>query len=84
MSKLNNINRPVAITALGFGRDMRVLPRRIEFEGTSYTFVDAGIRAVIKRGGQIAQVLTMSDGERTFRLKSDGRGGAWTLLGISE
>lgn len=81
MSKLNTINRPVAITALGFGRDMRILPRRIEFEGISYTFVDTGIRTTIKSGGKIAQILTMSDGERTFRLKSDSRG--WTLLGIS-
>lgn len=84
MSKFTTINRPVAITALGFGRDMRVTPRRIEYGGTSYTFVDEGIRARIKRGSVVSQVLTMSDGERMFRLKSDGRGGSWTLLGISQ
>ena len=84
MTKFNTINRPVAITALGFGRDMRVTPRRIEFDGSSYTFVDEGIRARIQRGSVISQVLTMSDGERMFRLKNDGMGGNWTLLGISQ
>lgn len=84
MFKFTTINRPVAITALGFSRDMRVTPRRIELDGRSYTFVDEGIRTRVKRNGQLSQILTMSDGERMFRLRSDGRGGNWTLLGITE
>jgi len=84
MTKYTNINQPVAVTAMGFGRNLQTFPRRIELDGASYTFVDAGIRAVIKRGSAIAQVITMSDGERLFRLKSDGRSSNWTLLGISQ
>lgn len=79
----NIINTPVTITSMGFGRDMRAIPRRMEYEGRSIEFVDNGLRAVIRTGEHIAQVLTMSDGDREFRLKSDHRGGSWTLLSIA-
>lgn len=78
----NNINTPVTITSMGFGRDMRAIPRRMEFEGRSIEFVDSGLRAVIQKGERIAQILTMSDGDREFRLKSDNHGGSWTLLSV--
>lgn len=78
----NQINTPVTITSMGFGRDMRAIPRRMEFEGRSIEFVDSGLRAVIRKGERIAQILTMSDGDREFRLKSDNHGGSWTLLSV--
>ena len=77
------INTPVTITAMGFGRNMRAIPRRMEYEGRTYNFIDAGLRMVVRSGEQIAQILTMSDGESEFHLKSDNHGGSWTLLGIS-
>lgn len=77
-----HLNTPVTITAMGFGRDLRAIPRRMEYEGNTYHFIDAGLRTVIRRGEQIAQILTMSDGENNFRLRSDNRGGSWTLLSI--
>ncbi len=80
--KNTTINSPVSVTAMGFGRNMRVYPRRIEHEGMTYNFIDAGIRAVVSTGGRIAQVLTMSDGRHDFRLRSDDQGGSWTLLSI--
>jgi hypothetical protein len=76
------INTPVDITAMGFGRDMRAIPKRMEFQGRTYNFVDSGLRTVIRQGEQIAQILTMSDGQRDFRLRSDNRGGSWTLLSM--
>lgn len=79
----NQINTPVTITSMGFGRDMRVVPRRMEYEGHSIEFIDHGLRAVIRTGEQIAQVFTMSDGDREFRLRSDNHGGSWTLLSIA-
>ena len=78
-----SINTPVDITAMGFGRDLRAIPRRMEYQGRSISFVDSGLRTVIKKGERIAQILTMSDGERDFRLRSDNHGGSWTLLSIS-
>jgi len=82
MSK--TINSPVAVTAIGFGRDLRAYPRRIEFEGRSYSFIDAGLRTVIKKGERIAQILTMTDGDEQFRLRSDNQGSSWTLLSIGQ
>lgn len=79
----NQINTPVTITSMGFGRDMRAIPRRMEFEGRSIEFIDNGLRAVIQKGEKIAQIITMSDGDREFRLKSDNHGGSWTLLSIA-
>lgn len=78
----NFINTPVTITSMGFGRDMRAIPRRMEYEGRSIDFIDNGLRTIIQKGERIAQVLTMSDGDRDFHLRSDNHGGSWTLLSI--
>jgi hypothetical protein len=55
----------------------------MEYGGTSYQFLDAGIRTVIRSGERIAQILTMSDGANDYRLRTDNQGGSWTLLSIS-
>lgn len=75
------INSPVDVTALGFGRNMRTYPRRMEFEGSTYDFLDAGIRTIVGSGEKVAQIFTMTDGMRDYRLRSDN--GSWTLLGIA-
>ena len=83
MNTLTTINRPVTITAMGFGPGMRAYPRRMEYEGASYDFIDAGLRTIIRKGERIAQILTLSDGARDYRLRSDNRGGSWMLLSIN-
>ena len=83
MSKSITINRPVAITSMGFGRDMRAIPRRMEFDGQTYDFADSGLRTVVRKGERILQFLMMSDGDRDFQLKSDNHGGSWTLVSMS-
>lgn len=75
------INSPVDVTALGFGRNMRTYPRRMEFEGSTYDFLDAGIRTIVGSGEKVTQIFTMTDGMRDYRLRSDN--GSWTLLGIA-
>lgn len=76
------INTPVDITSMGFGRDLRAIPRRMEYQGRSIDFIDNGLRTVIRQGERVAQILTMTDGEHSFRLRSDNHGGSWTLLTI--
>lgn len=83
MAQTITINSPVEVTAMGFGRGMRAYPRRIEFGGTSYNFIDAGLRMLVGKGQKQAEVLTMSDGARNYHLRSDNHGGSWTLLTIS-
>ncbi len=79
----NLFNTPVTIISMGFGRDLRAIPRRMEFEGRLVDFIDNGLRTTVRHGGKMAQVLAMSDGDHTFHLRSDNHGGSWTLLGIS-
>lgn len=77
------INKPVTITAIGFKKNFAAYPRRMEFEGSSYNFLDAGLSCIVRQGEKVAQILTLTDGSKQFRLKSDNRGGVWTLLDIT-
>ncbi len=74
------INSPVYVTAVGFGRDMSAYPKRMEWAGRTYCFIDKGIRATIRRGENCATTLTMSDGQQSFCLRQSG--GTWTLLSV--
>jgi hypothetical protein len=74
------INSPVSITSIGFGRNMMTIPKRMEWGGRSYCFIDRGIRATIRRGENLATTVTMSDGERSFCLREQS--GSWTLLSV--
>lgn len=78
-----NINKPVTITAMGFRKNYVAYPRRMEFDGIAYNFIDAGLSCIIRHGERIAQVLTMTDGNKQFRLRSDNKGGSWTLISMS-
>lgn len=81
MTKLFNI--PVNILSMGFGRDLRAIPRRMEFEGRAIDFIDSGICTTVRRGASICQVLALSDGSQIFHLRNDRRNGIWTLIGIN-
>lgn len=81
MSRIT-INEQVAITKLGFKKDLSAYPRRMEFRGAVYDFLDAGLSCLVRSGEQIAQIITLSDGRSLYRLRSDNHGGNWTLLSI--
>lgn len=78
---INSINSPVTITAIGFGRHMEAIPKRMEWAGRTYQFIDRGIRVISRRGEQIHSTVTMSDGQQSFCLREVA--GAWTLLSVS-
>lgn len=75
------INSPVSITAIGFGRNMEAIPKRMEWGGRTYQFIDRGIKVVARRGESVMSTVTMSDGEKSFCLRQTG--GLWTLLSVS-
>lgn len=79
---MKTLNTPITVTAFTFGRGGRACPTRMEWEGRTYHFIDHGLRTVVRSGEIIAQILTMSDGNHSFRLRSDNRSGSWTLLSI--
>ena len=76
----NSINSPVSITAMAFGRNLQPIPRRMEWAGRTYQFIDRGIRVVSRRGESTMSTVTMSDGQQSFCLRQAG--GSWTLLSV--
>lgn len=77
------INQEVFISAMGFRKNLEAYPRRMEFDGRTYNFIDSGLRCIVHKGERMAQILTMSDGYKIFRLRSDAKGGVWTLVSMS-
>lgn len=77
------INEQVMVTAMGFKKGLVAYPRRMEFRGACYDFIDAGLRCLVRSGGRVAEIVTLSDGARSFRLRSDNHGGNWTLLSMT-
>lgn len=76
------INEQVAITQLGFKKNLTAYPRRMEFRGSVYEFLDAGLRCLVRQGSHFSEIITLTDGTTHFRLRSDNHGGNWTLLSI--
>ena len=74
------INSPVSITAIGFGRNMRTYPKRMEWAGKTYQFVDQGICVTSRHGETVTNTLTMSDGNSSFCLRMTGS--LWTLVSV--
>lgn len=76
------INEQVAVTQLGFKKNLVAYPRRMEFRGSIYDFLDAGLRCLVRTGGHVAEIITLTDGNSHFQLRSDNHGGNWTLVSI--
>jgi len=80
---MTKLNVPVTILSMGFGRDLRAFPRSMEYQGRHVSFIGGGLRTTVKSGNKLAQILALSDGFQTFHLRSENRGGSWTLIGIN-
>lgn len=76
------VNEQVAITKMGFKKNLSAYPRRMEFRGVVYEFLDAGLRCLVRTGEQVAEIVTMTDGKQQYQLRTDNRGGNWTLVSI--
>lgn len=78
------VNRSVEITAMYFrNKDgLKTFPRRMEFDGTTYTFRD-GLQMLVQKGEDILRVFEMSDGNTNFRLTCDASQKSWTLVDIT-
>lgn len=82
MNKVQEINEQVIVTAMGFRKNLAAYPRRMEFRGRTYDFIDAGLRCLVRHSDRIAEIITLSDGTADYRLRSDNRGD-WMLLSIA-
>lgn len=75
------VNKQVAITAMYFrNKDgLKTFPKRMEFEGDTYTFRD-GLQLLLKKGQSTMRIFDMSDGDHTYRLTCDYSQTSWTLV----
>jgi hypothetical protein len=78
-----HINEAVSITAIGFNKNLSAYPRRMEFHGSTYNFIDSGLRCLVRHGERIAEVFTLSDGVSDYHIRRDHHGMGWTLLSIA-
>ncbi len=61
---------------------LRTFPRRMEFDGREYTFMD-GLRYLVQKGQNLIQVFDMTDGLRDYRLQFDDSQHSWTLVDMT-
>ena len=80
------INKEVSVTALYFRNNghMKSFPKRMEYNGQEYTFVESGLRFLVRKGQQLTQIFDMTDGSSQYRLKFNNREQLWTLVDITE
>ena len=79
------INSEVDVTAWFFRAEpqshrLKSFPKRMNWGGREYNFVNDGLRFLVRQGQQLVQLFDMSDGQATYRLRQDGD--HWTLIGI--
>lgn len=80
------VNKEVSVTAVYFRgqNSLKSYPKRMEFNGREYTFLESGLRYLIHKGHQFTQIFDMTDGIANYRLRFDSREKLWTLVDISE
>jgi len=80
------INKEVSVTALYFRNNgqMKSFPKRMEFNGREYTFLESGLRFLVQKGQQLTQIFDMTDGNTNYRLKFNDEDQLWTLVDMTE
>ncbi len=78
------VAREVNVPELYFKNEGRIktFPRRMEFDGREYTFMD-GLRYLVQKGQNLIQVFDMTDGARDYRLQFDDSQHSWTLVDMT-
>ena len=88
MNNFNNnrvvINQEVVVPEVYLKSDgqLKSFPRRMEFSGREYTFMD-GLRYLVHRGARAIQVFDMTDGSRDYRLHFNTGEQSWTLVDMT-
>lgn len=79
------IEKEVNVPELYFKNEgqLKSYPRRMEFDGSEYTFMD-GLRYLVHKGHQLVQVFDMTDGQNDYRLAFNQSERSWTLVDITK
>lgn len=80
------VNQKVTITGWYFRnrKGLSTYPKRMEWSGSSYTFSEAGLQYLVKKGEEVMRIFDVTDGASNFRLSCDQNQRDWTLVAITE
>jgi len=56
-------------------------PKRMVYEGQEYTFLESGMRYLVRKGQELIRLFDVSDGQTLFRLRLDQQN-RWTLVNM--
>lgn len=78
------LNEKVNITGWYFRnrKGLSTYPKRMEYQGSTYTFSESGLQYLIKKGESVLRIFDVTDGASKFRLMSDEAQLDWTLVTI--
>jgi hypothetical protein len=79
-------NPEVEITSVYFRKTnnkqrVESYPKRMIYEGREYSFLEDGLRYLIKTGKDLIRLFDVSDGQTQYRLRLD-EANHWTLVGV--
>jgi hypothetical protein len=78
-------NQDIEITSVYFRNNpakqrFESYPRRMVMDGREYTFLESGMRYLVRKGQQLVKLFDVSDGQTQYRLRVDDDN-HWTLVG---
>lgn len=81
-----NANQEIEITSVYFrggpgDKRFESYPRRMVYDGREYTFVESGMRYLVRKGQELIKLFDVSDGQTSFRLRLDQEN-HWTLVNM--
>ena len=76
------LNKEIEITSYVFTnkQDFKSIPQTIEVDDQRYSFIDSGLRYLVRQGHDLIRLFDMTDGQSTYRLKNEAD--HWTLVTI--
>lgn len=73
------LNQEITVTGYHFTNN-KSFPSRIEYGEHELTFAEIGLRCLVRRGQELIEIFTMSDGRDTYTIRHERANRHWTLL----
>lgn len=75
------MSKEVEVTSFYFanGSTSRCYPLSIKVDDQQISFLKDGLRCLVRKGQEVLQVFSMSDGEQLYRLIFEPTHGTWHL-----
>jgi hypothetical protein len=73
------LNQEIDVTSYYFNSG-KTFPRRIQFEENELTFIESGLRCLVKKGQELIEIFNMSDGRNQYTIRHERASQHWILL----